>query len=418
MPAAYSSTRTPSQARRGGAGRAAPRIAGVDAARGLALVGMFSVHAYGAFAADGSPTPAWMFAGGRSAATFALLAGVGLAFTTGGRRPVVDRGTRAAIATRALLVGLAGLLLGLASRTAGLDVDVILVFYALLFLCALPLLRLHPRTLIGLALLLAVAGPVLVHLLRDVLPMPSYDGDPTPADLFTDPLGLLSDLLVHGNYPVLAWTAYVCAGLAAGRLDLRSRRVAGRLLAGGLALAAGTWLAATLLLRWFGGLWHLWRAEFTDTPWPEARNEVLWDAPDGATWWSLISRAPHSTSPFDMLHTLGSAAALLGAVLLLTRHAPGRTALAPLAAAGSMPLTLYCAHVLFLATGALEDSPDLLCAALVAGALLFALCWRRTAGRGPLEALVAAAAGRARRAALGRDATSLSPTEPDKPQSA
>ncbi|WP_405868086.1 hypothetical protein [Streptomyces sp. NBC_00005] len=62
----------------------------MDTARGLALIGMFSVHVYGAFAADGSPTPAWMFAGGRSASTFALMAGMGLAFTTGrgrGRGP-------------------------------------------------------------------------------------------------------------------------------------------------------------------------------------------------------------------------------------------------------------------------------------------------------------------------------------------
>ncbi|MCX5249779.1 DUF1624 domain-containing protein [Streptomyces sp. NBC_00201] len=413
MPAPHPLTQTPSQAHRDGAGRSAPRIAGVDAARGLALIGMFSVHVYGAFAADGSPTPAWMFAGGRSAATFALMAGVGLAFTTGGRRPAVGRGAYVAVATRALLIGLAGLLLGYASRAADLDVDVILTFYALLFLCALPLLRLHPRTLIGLSLTLAVVGPVVLHLVRGALPEPAFDGDPTLTDVVTDPLGLLCDLLVHGNYPVLAWTAYLCAGLAVGRLDLTSKRVATRLLTGGLALAAGAWLAATVLLQWFGGLWHLWRAEFSDTPWREARSEVLWDTSDGSTWWSLISRAPHSTSPFDMLQTLGSAAALLGAALLLTRLPLARKALAPLSAAGSMPLTLYCAHVLFLATGALSDAPDLLYALQVAGALLFAVVWRRAVGRGPLETVVAAGARHARRAAECHEpVTARPPTEP------
>ena len=398
MPVQYPLTRkpTPPQALPGDAGSTAPRIVGVDTARGLALLGMFSVHVYGAFASDGSPTPAWMFAGGRSAATFALLAGVGLAFTTGGRRPVVGRPQYAAVATRAALIGLVGLLLGYASRAADLGVDVILVFYALLFLLAIPLLRLRPGALTALSLTLAVTGPVVVHVLRGVLPQPAFDGDPVLTDVFTDPLGLLSDLLVQGNYPVLAWMAYLCAGLAVGRLDLTSARIARRLLVGGLALAAAAWLTATALLTQFGGLWHLWRAEFPHTPWSQARYEVLWDTGNDSTWWSLISRAPHSTSPFDLLQTLGSACALLGAALLLTRLTPTRRLLSPLTAAGTMPLTLYCAHVLLLATGALGDSPDLLYGLLLAGSLLFAVCWRRAVGRGPLETGIAAIARRAR----------------------
>ncbi|MDH6213589.1 heparan-alpha-glucosaminide N-acetyltransferase domain-containing protein [Streptomyces pseudovenezuelae] len=398
MPVHYPLTRkpTPPQALPGDAGSAAPRIVGVDTARGLALLGMFAVHVYGAFASDGSPTPAWVFAGGRSAATFALLAGVGLAFTTGGRRPDVGRPQYAAVATRAALIGLVGLLLGYASRAADLDVDVILAYYALLFLLAIPLMRLRPGALTALSLTLAVAGPVVVHVLRGVLPQPAFDGDPVLTDVFTDPLGLLSNLLVQGNYPALAWMAYLCAGLAVGRLDLTSARIARRLLVGGLALAAAAWLTATALLTRFGGLWHLWRAEFPHTPWPQARHEVLWDTGNDSTWWSLLSRAPHSTSPFDLLQTLGSACSLLGAALLLTRLTPTRRLLSPLTAAGTMPLTLYCAHVLLLATGALGDSPDLLYGLLVAGSLLFAACWRRAVGRGPLETGIAVIARGAR----------------------
>lgn len=88
-----------------------PRIAVVDVARGLALLGMFSVHVFGAFEPDDSPTVAWQLAGGRSSATFALVAGVGLALTTGGRTPRVDRGSLASVAARAATVGLIGLLL-------------------------------------------------------------------------------------------------------------------------------------------------------------------------------------------------------------------------------------------------------------------------------------------------------------------
>ncbi|MDW4908844.1 heparan-alpha-glucosaminide N-acetyltransferase domain-containing protein [Streptomyces sp. ADMS] len=374
----------------------APRIAGVDVARGLALVGMFSVHVFGAFEPDDSPTVAWQLAGGRSSATFALVAGVGLALTTGGRTPRVDRGSLAAVTARALSVGLIGLLLGYASNAAGLDVDVILVFYALLFLLALPLPALRARTLACVALALGVLAPFLVHLLRGTLPEPAFEGDPTLQDVVTDPAGLLGGLLVHGGYPVLAWTAYLCAGLAIGRLDLLDRRTATRLLTAGLALAATAWLACSLLLFRWGGLERLQQNEFHDATGPHARDAVLWDTPDGETWWSMLSRAPHSTSPFDMLHTLGAATALLSAVLLLTRITVARRALVPLAAAGSMPLTLYTAHVLFLATGTLNGSPDLQYAALVAGSLLFAAGWRLARGQGPLEALVAGAARKAR----------------------
>ncbi|WP_329294648.1 heparan-alpha-glucosaminide N-acetyltransferase domain-containing protein [Streptomyces pseudovenezuelae] len=371
----------------------APRIVGVDVARGLALLGMFSVHVFGAFDEAGSPTPAWMFAGGRSSATFAVTAGIGLAFTTGGRRPATGRPAAVAVAARAGVIALIGLLLGYASRAADLDVDVILVFYALLFLIAIPLLGLGPRTLTALSLSLAVGAPFAVHALRGSLPRPAFDGDPTLQDVVTDPLGLLSDLLVHGDYPVLAWTAYLCAGLALGRLDLTSRGLAPRLLGGGLALVAGVWLVSSLVLFRFDGLRQLWGAEFPGA----SRAEALWDSPAGVSWWALLSRAPHATTPFDLLLTLGSAAAILGGALLLTRSALLTRALTPLAAAGSMPLTLYAAHVLLLATGALSGSPELLYAVMTTGALLFALSWRHV-GRGPLETVVAGAARRCREA--------------------
>lgn len=64
----------------------------------------------------------------------------------------------------------------------------------------------------------------------------------------------------------------------------------------------------------------------------------------------VVTDPAHSTSPFDLLHTLGAATALLAAVLLPTRITVVRRALLPPAAAGSMPLTLDTAHVLFLAT--------------------------------------------------------------------
>ena len=64
------------------------RLVAVDAARGLALVGLTAVHFLPQSYPDNDrPTLSWLLFAGDSAALFALLAGVSLAFSTGGRRP-------------------------------------------------------------------------------------------------------------------------------------------------------------------------------------------------------------------------------------------------------------------------------------------------------------------------------------------
>ncbi|VEI51695.1 heparan-alpha-glucosaminide N-acetyltransferase domain-containing protein [Kocuria rosea] len=64
------------------------RLAGIDAARGMALIGMISIHIMPSWdPVTFEPTAQWTVFAGRSAALFALLAGVGLAFSTGGRTP-------------------------------------------------------------------------------------------------------------------------------------------------------------------------------------------------------------------------------------------------------------------------------------------------------------------------------------------
>jgi uncharacterized membrane protein YeiB len=110
--------------------------------------------------------------------------------------------------------------------------------------------------------------------------------------------------------------------------------------------------------------------------------------PTTSAWW-LATDAPHTSTPLDLLGTAGVAVAVLGLALLLARRAA--LLLAPLAAAGSMPLTLYSAHVVALDRFAVDD-PVRGWLVHVALGLAAALVWRRRVGRGPLEALVAAVA--------------------------
>ncbi|MEH3076040.1 MAG: heparan-alpha-glucosaminide N-acetyltransferase domain-containing protein [Quadrisphaera sp.] len=74
----------------GGAARstalAAPRrdrLVGVDAARGLALLGMMGTHLVSRTTADGGVSWVYEVFSGRASALFAVLAGVGLALSTG-----------------------------------------------------------------------------------------------------------------------------------------------------------------------------------------------------------------------------------------------------------------------------------------------------------------------------------------------
>jgi uncharacterized membrane protein len=389
-------------------GAAAPsdrpgRVIGVDVARGIALIGMMAVHVFATFDRHGTPTLATVLAAGRSATTFVLVAGVSLAFLSGGQRVVDGRARTAAaagIAVRALLIGAIGLLLGYAADA--IEVEVILPYYAALFLLAIPLLGRRPRTLALAAAALIAVAPVVTLALVDA-DGPSFRGsdNATFDTLVDDPSGLIVGLLVTGPYPVLAYLAYLCAGLAIGRLDLSSRRLATWLLGGGLGLALTARIVSAVLLYPLGGLRHL-QGIGPSSAAPVTRNALLWDPEQTWSWWYLALPAPHSITPVDMVHTLGSAMAVLGAALLLSRVPLIARLLRPLAAAGAMTLTLYSGHLLVLATGVLQHAPGTMYVLLVVGALAFGSFWQRWLGQGPFERLVAAAARRARQAVMAR----------------
>jgi uncharacterized membrane protein YeiB len=394
------------------------RQIGVDVARGVALLGMIAVHVFDTFDKHGEPSLTTEIAAGRASTLFAFVAGISLAFLSGGRRGVEGRSRVAAsvgIAIRALLIGAVGLLLGDALGDAT-DVEIILPYYGLMFLLAIPLLGLRPRILVMISAVLVAVAPVVVLIALDGSQPASTgpNGNPTFAVLFEDPVGLFGALLVTGFYPVLAYLAYLCAGLAIGRLDLSSRRLALGLLGGGLAMAVAARLVSALVLFQLGGVDTLLQNVDDSESESVARNELLWDSDPSSSIWFLAVPSPHSTTPIDLLHTLGSAMALLGAALLLCRLAVLARLLRPLAAAGAMTLTLYTAHLLVLATGVLDGEPEVLYVLLVIGALVFGYYWQRRFGQGPLERLVAEVAGRARRAVAARPARD--PHDAGRPQ--
>src|SRR6185312_1918109 len=142
--------------------RQASRLVGVDAARGLALLGMMAIHILPGWTEDFQPTATWEIFAGSSAALFAFLAGVSLSFSSGRSRPATGRtltAARVGLAVRALIIATLGLLLGQLDPPAA----VILTYYGMLFLMAIPLLGLGPKTLGCLAAGFAIIGPYLMQ---------------------------------------------------------------------------------------------------------------------------------------------------------------------------------------------------------------------------------------------------------------
>jgi uncharacterized membrane protein len=382
----------------------ASRLLGVDATRGVALLGMMAVHSLYESNPDGSAT--WSFAvfGGRAAATFAVLAGVGIAFMTGRARvKLANAGpTAAALGARALVVLLIGLSLGYTDAALG---AVILPYYALLFVLAIPLVFL-PTWAVAVTGVAVLGGvPALSHVLLAHLPAATLE-NPTFSYLIHHPVALLSELSITGEYPALPWLAYLCAGLVIGRLNLAKVKVAIALLTSGLVMAMTAVIGSSILLNRLGGLGQIWATQPGSILTVPETTEMLTLGGDGtvptSTWWWLATNAPHTSTPPDLLGTIGSATALLGAFLLLghiTRRGWRQVIAvvrAPLAAAGSMTLTLYTAHIMFLNSDYDIYSAGTGYVLQVIAVLLIGLAWRATAGRGPLESLVSFAAKRAR----------------------
>ena len=351
------------------------RLVGLDVARALALLGMVATHLLPDLTGTGEQTWPHELAGGRASALFAVLAGVAIALMTGRRTPLQgsDLGRASAgLAARALLIALIGL--ALATQETGLAI--ILTYYGVMFLLAIPFAGLGARSLAVLAAAWLVVVPVVSHWLRPDLPPRRYDNP--MFEQLEQPGLLMWELLFTGYYPAVPWLAFVFAGMAVGRSDLARRGVQAGLLAGGLVLA---------------GLASLLSQELAED---RFSREVLLDADFGLfgttptdRWAWLFLDSPHSATPFDLAATIGSSLAVIGLCLLVAGALPrlGVRALAIVFGAGTMTLTLYSLHAVLRTErfwppddGAFTRHVVLLG---VIGAVFVLLRWR-----GPLELAV------------------------------
>jgi hypothetical protein len=89
-----------------------------------------------------------------------------------------------------------------------------------------------------------------------------------------------------------------------------------------------------------------------------------------------------------IVHTLGTALVVVGSGLLAAKRA--RLLLLPISAVGTMTLTLYSSHIVMEAADLLDEYRSVVSLAVQVGLFIgFAVLWRWSVGKGPLEGLVA-----------------------------
>ncbi len=366
----------------GGARRSPAWWAGLDAARGLALIGLMALQILPGHHAL-TPAPAWphLLLSEASAALFILLAGVGLALGSGGRFPHRGRwlaADRVGLAVRAVLIAVVGLGLG-ALMPGDAPADNLLICCGVLFVLAIPFLRLSATALFVCAAVLWMVGPLLVQGVTDVLP--------APADVPAEPGGTVSRLLVTGTYPALPYLSCLLAGLGVGRMNLRDTGIQVRLLAAGAGLIVLARTADPFGPYVFGG--H-GRVPTTGRTGADELAEVLVRGPD--PWpvdgvWAIAAG-------------LGVALLVLGGCLLISRRS-GAWSLR-LSAVGAMGLSVYTAHLVALSVDVRYDLPVIWSLVHLGAAVLLAVGWHRARGQGPLERALDAGGDAGRRTVLHR----------------
>ena len=170
------------------------------------------------------------------------------------------------------------------------------------------------------------------------------------------PRNLLFNTAVNGTHPLIPWLAFFLTGMAVGRLDLGSAAVRHRIVAVGVALVVAGYGTATILTRAASGVW----SDLT-----------------------AVAVAPYR--PLYVLVAVGTSLAAVG--LLTGVRSPW------LARAGQMTLSLYLLHA-FLANVLIdwlqvEDVGLVPSLALSLGywvlAVAAASAWRARIGPGPAE---------------------------------
>lgn len=338
-----------------------PRLSGLDFARFLAFAGMVIVNFNVVTEASADSGLLGFFAlsvEGRAAATFVVLAGIGLGL--GAARGNNSNLTFLTVKRSAFLmvIGLLNMLV--------FDADII-HYYAVYFLFALLFLQAQNRTII-----LAIAGLMILATAMQI----GLDYDKgwnwetyAYADFWTLP-GFVRNMFYNGWHPVIPWLGFFLFGMLLAQLPLAQNKTQIGLLVGG------------------GVVWAL--AEISSN----ILTKIFADDPDMVF---MLQTAPVPAVPLYLFAGAGAACVVIGLCLLANRAVERSGFLALLAKTGRQTLTLYFAHIfigmsileaLGMLSGPLLWQSMLAAGLFILGSVIYVWAYSKQFKRGPLEALM------------------------------
>ncbi len=348
------------------------RIIGLDFARALAVFGMVIVNFKIAMGAEANG-PAWLIEltgllSGKAAATFVILAGIGISLLTRKARRMNDQyqliSKRNTLLKRALFLFVAGLL-----YTPLWPAD-ILHFYGIYIAVAALLLNTSSKKLTSFSLLLVTAYCLLI------LVFDYGDGWNWETLAYTDfwtPAGMVRHLFFNGFHPVIPWLAFLLLGMVIGRMNLEDSEIRKRILFWSASSALIAELLSRFLIRFLSEGAGLESIEITS---------------------ALFGTGPMPPMPLYMFAGAGAGCTVIICSIVICEHFRNSVLVKSFVSTGQLALTLYLAHVV-IGMGILEGAEKLenqtllfsllASAAFCAASVVFSYFWRKHFRRGPIE---------------------------------
>ena len=347
------------------------RIIGIDVARALAIFGMILVNFKMVLGQKGD-TLVKHFSSlldGKAAATFVVLAGIGIAFMT---NSAVNKSNLNKIKTakkrilkRAFFLFVIGL-----SYIVIWPAD-ILHFYGIYMIITLLLIQSKPKTIFYSAIAIVIMYPILVLFLDYELGWNFTTLEYTDFWTFN---GFFRNLFFNGFHPVIPWAAFMLVGLWFGKQNLTDTRF----------VKKAAWVSFIIFI--LVQLISKFAITFLSEGNPNTIEELE----------TLLGTSPMPPLPFYIASGNSIAVFIISICILISKKFENNFIIKALTKTGQLALTFYVAHVVF-GMGLIEVFSDTelgehsLNFSISYGLLfsfsciVFAIIWTKYKKSGPLE---------------------------------
>ena len=347
------------------------RIIGIDVARAFAVIGMIIVNFKVVFGGNGQH---WVqsFASvfeGKAAATFVVLAGVGLALMTNTAIKNNDQAklriARNRILKRALFLFVIGI-----SYIAIWPAD-ILHFYGVYMAIVILLLTSQEKTIVISAISLIVFFPILMTFWNYET---GWNFETLDYQDFWTIKGFIKNLFFNGFHPVIPWASFMLFGYWYGKQDLHNVKFVKKIF----------WISSIIFIsiQALSFISILFLSEGN----PEVAKELN----------EIIGTNPMPPLPIYMINGIAVAFSIISACIIIAKRFENSFIIDALNKTGQLALTFYVAHVI-IGMGIIDTiDPNKMgnysiefsvIYALVFSVccIIFAVIWRKYKKSGPLE---------------------------------